>query len=206
MMPLGFARTASRSTGCRPVETTTMTAIYLLRHGQADYEPVHERQWPGSMADLAPLSPAGFAQAATAASLLAEVAASALVSSPFTRTMQTASIVSCRLGLRIQVEFDLHEWVPDDSFRWHTHAEVRAFLGDFDRCGGEWPAGQRRPWEPLSSVRARASAALRRAVRNMPADGALIAVCHEMVIRSLTGQPETGTGEFRRIESDQLGS
>ena len=181
-----------------------MTAIYLLRHGQADYEPVHERQWPGSMADLAPLSPAGFQQATAAAGLLAEVGASALVSSPFTRTMQTASIVSCRLGLRIHVEFDLHEWVPDDSFRWHTHAEVRAFLADFDRYGGEWPAGQRRPWEPLSSVRARASAAARNAIRNMPDHGSLIAVCHEMVIRSLTGQLVTETGQFRRIESGQL--
>ena len=38
-----------------------MTAIYLLRHGEADYEPVRERQWPGSMADLAPLSARGLA-------------------------------------------------------------------------------------------------------------------------------------------------
>ncbi|MGO8957926.1 MAG: histidine phosphatase family protein [Streptosporangiaceae bacterium] len=183
-----------------------MTAIYLLRHGEADYEPVRARQWPGSMADLAPLSPAGYEQATAAAERLTQVAASALVSSPFTRTMQTANIVSCRLGLRLGVEFDLHEWVPDDSFRWHAHAEVRAFLADFDSCGGEWPAGQRRPWEPLASVRARASAALRDATRRMPDDGALIAVCHEMVIRSLTGEPTTGTGQFRRIESDQLRS
>ena len=35
-------------------------------------------------------------------------------------------------------------------------------------------------------------------------DGALIAVCHEMVIRSLTGEPATGTGKFRRIDSNQL--
>jgi broad specificity phosphatase PhoE len=183
-----------------------MTAIYLLRHGEADYQPVHERQWPGSMADLAPLSPAGYEQATAAANSLAEAAASALVTSPFTRTMQTASIVSCRLGLPIQVEFDLHEWIPDDRFRWHTRAEVRVILADFDSCGGEWPAGQRRPWEPLSAVRARAAAALRHAVRGMPDAGALIAVCHEMVIRSLTGEHATGTGQSRRIESGQLAS
>ena len=181
-----------------------MTAIYLLRHGEADYEPVHERQWPGSMADLAPLSPAGFGQATAAADLLAHVGASALVSSPFTRTMQTASIVSCRLSLRLDVEFDLHEWIPDETFRWHTLTEVRVFLADFDRCGGEWPAGERRRWEPMSSVRARACAALRIATQRVPDDGALIAVCHEMVIRSLTGERETGTGQFRRIDSDQL--
>ncbi len=181
-----------------------MTAIYLLRHGAADYEPVHERRWPGSMADLAPLSPAGFEQATVAANLLADVGASALVSSPFTRTMQTAGIVSCRLSLRLDVEFDLHEWIPDETFRWHTLEEVRAFLADFESCGGEWPAGERRPWEPLSVVRARASAALRKVTLSMPDNAVLIAVCHEMVIRSLTGEPDTRTGQFRRIESHQL--
>jgi broad specificity phosphatase PhoE len=186
--------------------TTIMTAIYLLRHGEADYEPVYERQWPGSMADLAPLSPTGYEEATAAANWLAEVAVSALVTSPFTRTMQTASIVSCRLALPIQVEFDLHEWIPDDSFRWHTHVEVRAFLADFESCGGEWPAGQRRPWEPLSSVRARATAALGKAIGRMRDDGALVAVCHEMVIRSLTGELATDPGQFRQIDSDQLAS
>jgi broad specificity phosphatase PhoE len=181
-----------------------MTVICLLRHGEADYQPVHERRWPGSMADLAPLTPAGYEQATAAASWLAESAASALVTSPFTRTMQTASIVSCRLGLPIQVEFDLHEWIPDDRFRWHTRDEVRAILTDFETCCGEWPAGQSRQWEPLSAVRARATAGLRKTVCGMPGDGALIAVCHEMVIRSLTGEPATGTGQVRRIDSDQL--
>jgi broad specificity phosphatase PhoE len=183
-----------------------MTAIYLLRHGEASYDAVRERQWPGTMADLAPLSVRGAAQAAAAAGRLSVVGATRLVSSPFTRTMQTASAVACQAGLSVEVVFNLHEWIPDDSFSWRTHDEVRALLRDFDNCGGEWPDGQRKPWEPMSSVRHRASAALREAVAAMPdPDGALIAVSHEMVIRSLTGEIETGTGEFRRIDSAELG-
>jgi broad specificity phosphatase PhoE len=131
------------------------------------------------------------------------VGAATLLSSPYTRTMQTAGIVSCRLGLPVEVEHDLHERLPDDTFGWQTHAEVRAFLRDFDDHGGEWPAGQQRPWEPLSAVRHRAAAALRSTVAAM-AGGALVAVCHEMVIRSLTGERETGTGQFRQIDSAQL--
>jgi broad specificity phosphatase PhoE len=181
-----------------------MTAIYLLRHGEADYEPVRKRQWPGSMADLGPLSPRGIQQAIAAAGTLAGVGATKLVSSPFTRALQTASIVACRTGLLAEVEFDLHEWKPDDTFSWQTHAEVRALLTDFERCGAEWPRGERRPWEPLSSVRQRATAALRHALSGMDGAGPLIAVCHEMVIRSLTGEIETPTGQFRRIDSAQL--
>ena len=48
-------------------ETAAMTAIYLLRHGEADYRPIRERQWPGSMADLAPLTARGLQQAVAAA-------------------------------------------------------------------------------------------------------------------------------------------
>jgi broad specificity phosphatase PhoE len=176
-----------------------MTAIYLLRHGEADYDPVRDRQWPGSMADLAPLTETGVRQAVEAAGRLAEAGATKLVSSPFTRTMHTASFVAARLGLSLEVAFGLHEWLPDDTFGWQTHDEVRAQYAEFDACGGEWPPGERRPWEPLSEVRHRAAAALRAALAGMNGDGALIAVCHEMVIRSLTGEPSTATGQFRQI-------
>ncbi len=181
-----------------------MTDIYLLRHGEADYGPVRERQWPGSMADLAPLSPRGVRQAIAAAQQLADVGAAKLVCSPFSRTLQTAGIVACRAGLLAEVEFDLHEWRPDDTFGWQTHAEVREFLADFERNGGEWPPGEIRPWEPLSAVRRRAAAALRHALGTMTGDGALIAICHEMIIRSLTGETETATGTWRLLDSGQL--
>ncbi len=181
-----------------------MTVIYLLRHGEANYDPVRERQWPGSMADLAPLSAVGVQQAVAAAERLTEAGATTLVSSPYTRTMQTASFVASRLGLPAEVEFGLHEWLPDDTFSWQTHAQVRAQVADFESCGGEWPPGELRPWEPLSAVRDRATAALRGVVERTTEGGALIAVCHEMVIRSLTGEVATGTGQFRRITSAEL--
>src|ERR1700722_12198371 len=152
-----------------------MTVIYLLRHGQADYGPVRARQWPGSMADLAPLTDLGMQQGAAAAAALAGVGATRLVSSPFTRTMHTASFVASRLGLPVEVEFGLHEWLPDDTFGWQTHEEVLVQVRDCARHGGEWPPGERRPWEPLSAVRRRAAAALR-AVAGRTPDGAVVAV------------------------------
>jgi broad specificity phosphatase PhoE len=181
-----------------------MTTIYLVRHGAADVEMMEQRRWPGSMADLAPLTPKGIEEATGAAARLADIGAAALVTSPFTRAMHTASIVSCALGLPIQVEFDLHDWVPDDQFAWHPLAEIVDFLADFEASGCEWPDGQRRPWEPLSAVRARATMALRAALSRMPDGATLIAVTHLMVIRALTGEPDTGTGQFRWIDSGTL--
>ena len=181
-----------------------MTAIYLVRHGEADYDLIGRRHWPGKLADLAPLTALGVGQAAAAGEQLDDVGAVKLLSSPFTRTMQTASAVSCRISLPIEVDLDLHEWLPDDTFRWHDLAGVHALVADFDSCGGEWPPGERRVWEPLSSVRRRSAAVLRRAAASVTGSGSIIAVCHEMVIRSVTGEVKTRHGQVRRIDSGQL--
>jgi broad specificity phosphatase PhoE len=175
-----------------------MTTIYLLRHGEANYAPVRDRNWPGSMADLAPLTDRGVREAIAAAGELATAGVARIVSSPYTRTMHTASFVASRLGLPVEVEFGLHEWLPDDTFSWHTRDEVQIQARDFDAHGGEWPDGERRPWEPLSAVRRRAGAAVLAAAGRTP-DGAVVAVCHETVIRSLSGERFTPTGQFRPV-------
>lgn len=50
--------------------------------------------------------------------------------------------------------------------------------------GGEWPSGEARDWELLSSVRARVGRVLDR-YRTFQR---VVVVCHETVILSLTGQ------------------
>jgi hypothetical protein len=59
-----------------------------------------------------------------------------------------------------------------------------AAAADFHRHGGEWPPGETRSWEPQSSIRRRAVRALH---RQAAGDEPFIAVCHGMVIESLTG-------------------
>jgi broad specificity phosphatase PhoE len=177
-----------------------MVAVYLLRHGEADYSVIRDRGWPGATADLAPLSARGYTEALRAADELAEVGAAALVSSPMTRALQTAGVVAARTGLPVTVHFDLREWLPDETFAWRTYAEVQAAVADFERHGGEWPPGQRRLWEPQSRVRARATAALSAITAGLAPDDVLVAVCHGMLIASLTGERGPGTGEWRRID------
>jgi broad specificity phosphatase PhoE len=177
-----------------------MTLVYLLRHGEADYQPVRERGWPGAAADLAPLSPAGVQQALRAAEKLSGAGATALVASPMTRALQTAAILAGRLGLPVSVEFDLREWLPDSTFSWRSVEEVRAAVSDFDAHGGEWPDGRPHAWEPLSHLRARCTAALQRAISGLPGHQVVIVVAHQMVIWSLTGDRETRPGRWRTID------
>jgi broad specificity phosphatase PhoE len=177
-----------------------MAAVYLVRHGEADYTHIRDRNWPGATADLAPLSEQGYQEALRLADELSALRATVLVSAPMTRALQTAGIVAARLRLPVQVHFDLHEWLPDDSFGWRSYPEVLAAVADFDSCGWEWPPGERRPWEPLSHVRARATAALRAVTAGLGAEDVLIAVCHGMLIWSLTGERSLDTGQWRQID------
>jgi hypothetical protein len=85
---------------------------------EADYSPIRERCWPGAVADLAPLTAGGSQQSMHAARQLATAGATAIVSSPMTRALQTAAIIGVHLGLKVEVDFDLREWLPDDTFSW----------------------------------------------------------------------------------------
>jgi broad specificity phosphatase PhoE len=178
-----------------------MALVYLLRHGEADYQPIRDRCWPGATADLAPLSRLGAQQAHRAADGLADAGATALVASPMTRALQTAAILASRLGLPLSVQFDLREWLPDSTFSWRSVEEVRAAVRDFDAHDGEWPDGQPRAWESLSHLRARCTAALRDALSELPGHEVVIVVAHQMVIWSLTGDREIRTGQWRTIEA-----
>ena len=103
-----------------------MATVYLVRHGEADYGPIRERRWPGAAADLAPLAASGSQQAMAAARQLATAGAAMIVSSPMTRALHTAALIGGHLGLIVQVDFDLREWLPDDTFSWLDHADVAA--------------------------------------------------------------------------------
>lgn len=172
-----------------------MTQLYLVRHGEADYSPVTSRGWPGGASDLAPLTALGIEQAELAADALSGAGANYLLSSPMTRALQTAAIVGHRLALGVRVDFELREWLPDDTFGWTSHAEVKAAYAELLACGGEWPAGETRPWEPLSAVRARTLHALHR--HSTATDGPIVVVTHALVIEALTGFVDTPPGGTR---------
>lgn len=174
--------------------------IYLVRHGEPDYEPIDSRGWPGTAADSAPLTAVGMKQAEQLADLLSGIGATYLVSSPFTRALHSAAIIGHRLALGVKVDHDLRDWLPDHTGLWRSAADVRAAQAELEAYDGEWPEGIQRPWEPLSRVRERARAALDR--HTAGTDGPVLAITHATVIRALTGVTDVphGTHEYYRYE------
>jgi len=90
-----------------------MTAFMFMRHGEFDYTFCDERKFIGHGRDLAPLSDKGIRQAEEAAKDPRLLGAELIISSPYTRALQTAAILSKQLRLDIKVEVDLHEWYKD---------------------------------------------------------------------------------------------
>lgn len=164
--------------------------VTLLRHGRADYAAVVDR-FIGHGRDLAPLTVAGIGDAERAAATLTAAPPDQILSSPMTRALQTAMIIGRRLELDVVVEIDLHEWMPDDRQRWADVTLVDDALDDLRRCGGEWPDGTTRHWEPMSAMRRRA----RPAIDRHTDAGDLLVVCHSMLIEALTGRAGCGHGE-----------
>ena len=162
-----------------------MTTFHLIRHGEPDWSLAAGGDLKGAVvgwaAHIVPLTGTGILQIEKAADALEAKDYHLVISSPMTRSLQSAAIICRRLGLPLRVEFDLHEWICG----WRDSLElVSETVAEMLELEGEWPPGETRDWEPLSSVRERVGRVLERH-RSFQR---VIVVCHETVIFSLTGK------------------
>lgn len=169
-----------------------MATFYLVRHGQPDYSGLQERGLFGFGRDFAPLSPLGIQQAEEAARDPRLKQAEWIVPSPYTRALQTAQIISLRTGLAVQVEPDLHEWVPDWTNQYRTSEESFQLSEDFVRCRGVYPAGEQRKWESLAHMQER----MRRVAERYAAMDKVILVGHGMAFRTICYIEQMKPGEI----------
>ncbi len=100
-----------------------MTKFILVRHGQPTYDEIVKLGFKGTGLALAPLTPKGINDVKETAKNKTFEKADILISSPYTRAMQTASIIAQKHHLDINVEPLLHEWIPDLSNNYNTEEE-----------------------------------------------------------------------------------
>ena len=160
-----------------------MALFYLIRHGEADYSQMMEKGFFGFGRDFAPLSKIGIEQVEKAAKDERLKTAQIIVSSPYTRALQTAAIISRETGLKICVEADLHEWIPDKTNQYKTSEEAFALAKEFYENKGLYPKGQQLKWETLDEVRKR----MQRVAEKYAGYEKVIFVGHSMMFEALTG-------------------
>lgn len=159
-----------------------MALFYLIRHGEPTYDHMFENGFWGFGRDFAPLTEKGKQQAEIAAKDIRLKDAEIIVSSPYTRALQTAQIISRETGIPVEVEIALHEWIPDQENLYKTSEESFESAREFTKFHGEYPAGEKCKWESLSHMRKRV-----REVADKYSDyEKVIFVGHGMVFRCLT--------------------
>ncbi len=172
--------------------------FYFVRHGQTDYSERGTKVFQGFGVNLAPLSAVGVRQIEETAKDERLRGASLILSSPYTRAVQTAAILSKALQADIVIETDLHEWKADKTYRWPGEEAAEAAHQEYQACGGRYPDGEERPWETAAEVRERVLAVLRR----YASYGDVVIACHGMMIEATTQGHHPENGEIVPFELD----
>lgn len=158
--------------------------LVLIRHGEPDRSMLENRGFVGHGYDLVPLTTRGVEQARRAAASPLLEGARLLVTSPYTRAMQTAAEI-CRItGLEMRVELDLRELEKDLTGRCDSLREIERLHQDFLACHGEYPPGETRKWETVSQLSARVCPVLDRYAHY----DKIVVVTHGGVIRRFIKQ------------------
>jgi len=157
-----------------------------MRHSEPDYAFVRERKYIGHGLDLAQLTENGITIAENASFDNRLDNAEIIISSPYTRALQTAAIISKNRQLDIKIELDLHEWMPDLSFQYSTKEESIKASGLCSAHKGVCPKDSEIRFENLIDVFNRAKNALLRYKKYKK----IVVVTHCVVMRQFSFVPD----------------
>ncbi len=206
--------------GCR-------VKLFLIRHGETDWQQLEARGVRGLARSFAPLTPLGRVQIDTITSDYRLQEAEAILCSSYARALESAARLSRAMNKPLYVEYDLHEWLPQKDPAGEVDEEVIAgaarelayYTGYFPfperRVRREpWPPSKERrvpvhertppppearSWETLDEVRERVIGVLRR-YRHL---SSAVMVSHSVVMTSLIGvKRPIGHAEIVPLEID----
>lgn len=151
--------------------------VILIRHGEPRYDEVdgHMR------GDFGRLTARGAKQAADRASDPRLEGATLIVSSPYTRSLQTAAIISKITNLPLEIEHDLREWTADVKYLFNYDGE-EAYL-EYIRHQGKLSKTTPFRYETYASVKTRVANAIK---KYRDSHKKIIVVCHGIVMSSQT--------------------
>ena len=166
--------------------------FYFVRHGKTDYSQRNTKVYQGFGVNMARLSEKGVEQIRETARDPRLRGTKLILSSPYTRAVQTAAILSKALGAEIVIETDLHEWLANKDFIYEDDAVAERAYAEYEACGGHYPSGEEKQWEDADAIRAR----VLRVLEKYAHDSQVIVACHGMMIQAVTGKEHPECGEI----------
>ena len=123
-----------------------------------------------------------------------------ILSSPYTRALQSSAILARITGLNTVVVHDFHEWIPDLTFQYSSYKELKLLFEDFKKHKGIRPLdpspSEFTRWETLEALRTR----VRNAIIEMSKryDSAIL-MAHGMVLQTISYQDHYLYGEVKVV-------
>ena len=156
------------------------TQFIFVRHGEPRYDEVTERGYFGMGYDLGKLTDRGVSQAEKRSLDPIFKGAELIISSPYTRALQTAAIISRITQIPLTVENDLHEWMPDTKFLFDY--DMHNVFQDYWDAQGKRNDSHIYRWETYDDLKKRVQLALIK-YKNYKK---VIVVCHGIVMSTMT--------------------
>ncbi len=154
--------------------------VILIRHGEPDYRKAR-KYFKGIGHNYAELTLDGEKQAYERSKDPRLAGAELIISSPYTRSLQTAAIISREINLPIKIETNLHEWFPDMKFI-HDYDIHQSYL-EFIEHRGIVTDRRKYRWESYLDLQQRTREAI---LPYKEKYQKVIVVCHAMVMGAFT--------------------
>lgn len=172
--------------------------IYMIRHGIPDYSYIDEHDFIGHGNDLAPLDLNYIKEVQDMAKDKRLKNAKLIVSSPYTRALQTAAIISKENNLDIIVEPDLREWEPDLTYQ-YKGTNAHNIYRDYYSCDGVKPSDRIVNWESKEELKQRIENVINKYKER---NNCIIFVFHQTAMQSIIGNRKIRPAEIVEFEID----
>ncbi|MCM1126341.1 MAG: phosphoglycerate mutase family protein [Lachnospiraceae bacterium] len=156
--------------------------FYFVRHGETDYTEKDSKIYQGFGVNLAGLSAIGIQQIQKTAKDERLQGADIILSSPYTRALQTAAILSKELNAPIAVETNLHEWLANKNYIYEEDATAEQAYLDYTFNHGSYPEDKEQTWEDAKSIKERVLNVLKK----YSGYNKVIVASHGMMIQAVT--------------------
>jgi len=173
-----------------------MATFYLIRHGKTNYSERNKKIYQGFGVNLSPLSIEGVKEIENTSKDKRLCEASIILSSPYTRAVQTAAILSKELQIEITIETDLHEWIANKNYIYEDDEMAEKNYHEFVEHNGTYPANCDMDWEDINSMKKRILPVLEKYKHYQK----VIVACHGMFIQSLCNGHLPQNGEIVEFE------
>jgi len=169
-----------------------MTKFYFIRHGEAEVALMNKGIYQNFGTNMIPLSAKGVLQIKETAKDDRLKNAQIIICSPYGRALHSAAIISKELGIDINVETDLHEWVANRDYNYISDQDTIENLKEFFKNKGKKSNDPKYNYETIEDINRRVEAILDK-YKNY---AEVIVVCHGLVMECFLKTSNVANGQI----------